>query len=191
MKISFGALTLSVILAIAPLPVKAQGRTITYQCSQGKTFTSEFSPNTALVKLDRNQTLTLPQILSGSGARYSDGRTTLFIKGDEAFIEVNDKVTFEQCVVVETAVAQARSGCTAVLTAKVPNSQINVRSGPGLQYSAPHYGLVGDKVVILRGNVDGFAIQRDRQGWQWVQVEFLKSKARGWIRRDLISDFRC
>mgnify|MGYP002777190477 FL=1 len=87
--------------------------------------------------------------------------------------------------------AQARSGCEANLIAKDSYAQINVRSGPGTEYSSPHYGVVGDRVIILRGNVDGFAIARDRNGARWVKVEFSKSRARGWIRRDFLSGFSC
>lgn len=89
------------------------------------------------------------------------------------------------------AQAQLVSGCSARLVAKDPDSQINVRSGPGTEYSAPHYGLVGDRVTILRGNVDGFAIATDRRGNRWVKVEFVRSKARGWVRRDFVSSFEC
>jgi uncharacterized protein YraI len=87
--------------------------------------------------------------------------------------------------------AQDPSSCTALLIAQDPNAQINVRSGPGTQYPSPHYALVGDRVMILRGNVDGFAISTDQYGVRWVKVEFPTTKARGWIRRDFIGRFRC
>lgn len=177
--------------AIAPQPLMiAQRKTIIYQCNQGRSFEAEYTATTARVTLDK-QTLSLPQVPVASGVRYSDGRTTLSTKGDEAFIEVDNQITYRDCTAITpAAVTPARSGCTAILTANNANSRINVRSGAGLQNSIRHYGLVGDEVVILRGDVDGFAIQNDRRGDQWVQVEFLESKARGWIRRDLIS-FRC
>lgn len=90
-----------------------------------------------------------------------------------------------------SAMAQKVSGCRARLTASDPQSRINVRKGPGNEYASPAYGLVGDNVSILRGNVDGFAIAKDTQGKRWVKVEFVKSKARGWIRRDFVGNFRC
>ncbi len=88
-------------------------------------------------------------------------------------------------------VAQAQSGCAAWLTAEDPQAQINVRSGPGRQYTSPHYGLVGDRVLILAGKVDGLAIVTDRLGLSWVKVRFPKSGATGWVRRDLVGAFRC
>jgi hypothetical protein len=85
--------------------------------------------------------------------------------------------------------AQEISGCTARLSARDPRSQINVRTGAGTNYPAPSYGLVGDQVQILRGNVDGFAIATDRNGARWVKVRFPKSQVVGWVRRDLVSNF--
>ncbi len=94
------------------------------------------------------------------------------------------------------AISQSQTGCDVKLRATSPGARINVRSGPGTQYSSPHYGVAGDRVVVLRGNsvdgnVDGFAIARDRNGDQWVKVKFPKSGAQGWIRRDLLGNFRC
>ena len=94
------------------------------------------------------------------------------------------------------AMSQSQTGCDVKLRSSSPGARINVRSGPGTQYSSPHYGVAGDRVVVLRGNsvdgnVDGFAIASDRQGYQWVKVKFSKSGAQGWIRRDLLGNFRC
>jgi hypothetical protein len=89
------------------------------------------------------------------------------------------------------SLAQSQSGCAAWLTAEDPQAQINVRSGPGRQYASPHYGLVGDRVLILPGKADGLAIVTDRLGLSWVKVKFPKSGATGWVRRDLIGSFQC
>jgi len=64
------------------------------------------------------------------------------------------------------AMSQSQTGCDVKLRASSPGARINVRSGPGTQYSSPHYGVAGDRVVVLRGNsvdgnVDGFAIASD------------------------------
>ncbi len=88
-------------------------------------------------------------------------------------------------------VDQAQSGCAAWLTAEDPQAQINVRSGPGRQYASPHYGLVGDRVLIMPGKADGLAIVTDRLGLSWVKVRFPNSGASGWVRRDLIGSFEC
>jgi len=68
---------------------------------------------------------------------------------------------------------------------------INVRSGPGIKYSALHYGLVGDEVMILVEKNGRYTIETDAQGFKWVRVEFPKTRARGWIRRDFMGNFQC
>lgn len=42
------------------------------------------------------RSVTLPQVVSASGARYSDGSTTFWNKGDEALFEMND-VSYKGC----------------------------------------------------------------------------------------------
>lgn len=101
-KVNFGLLLVPLTLATLPLPAKAQEPTeestmsYRYECAAGETFQAEFSPIGAIVQLS-NETLTLAQIPSGSGARYSDGTTTLYTKGEEAFIEVNGETTYAEC----------------------------------------------------------------------------------------------
>jgi membrane-bound inhibitor of C-type lysozyme len=36
-------------------------------------------------------------VISGSGARYSDGKTTFWNKGNEVLLEVNDKIVVQDC----------------------------------------------------------------------------------------------
>ncbi len=40
----------------------------------------------------------LGAVESGSGARYSDGTTTFWNKGDEALVEVDDEIVYQNCV---------------------------------------------------------------------------------------------
>ncbi|MCT7950999.1 SH3 domain-containing protein [Ancylothrix sp. C2] len=88
--------------------------------------------------------------------------------------------------------AQPLSGCTARLVSEDRDAQINVREGPGRQYRSPHYGVVGDEVIILQGGSrEGFAIEEDRNSMLWVKVEFPNSGARGWVRRDFVSRISC
>lgn len=61
-----------------------------------------------------------------------------------------------------------------------PNSRINVRTGPGTQYYARHYGLPGDRVIILN-----HAYSND--GYRWWYLKFNESGAKGWIREDFVA----
>jgi hypothetical protein len=67
----------------------------------------------------------------------------------------------------------------AYLVGRQPGSRINVRSAPSTSASSPHYGLVGDRVQVIR-YVTG------KDGYIWYFVEF-PSRARGWIRGDFVS----
>jgi hypothetical protein len=71
----------------------------------------------------------------------------------------------------------------STLTAGNANTRINVRTKPTVNSSSPQYGLPGDKVRVIECVQD-----RDRAGsnLNWCKVEFVKSKAVGWIRSDFI-----
>jgi len=92
------------------------------------------------------------------------------------------KVTFSLLPVLATTVlsfglslpAFARP---ATLTAQTPDSQINVRSAPTTTAASPHYGVVGDRVEVLRETI--------QDGDRWNYVKF-SSGAEGWIRADFI-----
>ncbi|MES2026344.1 MAG: YbaY family lipoprotein [Pseudomonadota bacterium] len=59
-------------------------------------FIAKF-PNTDKVEiLLAGRTLTLPHVISGSGARYSDGSTTFWGKGNEALFEMNG-ISYKGC----------------------------------------------------------------------------------------------
>lgn len=72
----------------------------------------------------------------------------------------------------------------STLRASNPNSRINVRSQPTINSSSPSYGLPGDKVKVIQcvKNKD----TRDSD-LNWCKVQFVQSKAIGWIRSDFIS----
>jgi putative lipoprotein len=57
----------------------------------GLKFDVEFADDMAVLYLPSGP-LKLPQVVSGSGARYSDGETTFWIKGDSAYMEINGSV---------------------------------------------------------------------------------------------------
>ncbi|HEY9637067.1 MAG TPA: SH3 domain-containing protein [Coleofasciculaceae cyanobacterium] len=66
----------------------------------------------------------------------------------------------------------------AVLVGRATGSRVNVRALPSTQADSPHYGLVGDRVEILRQT-------KARDGYVWYYVEF-SSGARGWIRGNFV-----
>jgi serine/threonine protein kinase, bacterial len=66
----------------------------------------------------------------------------------------------------------------AVLTGTQPGSRVNVRSSPSTQSASPHYGVVGDRVEVLR-SIKG------NDSYTWYYVQF-KSGAEGWVRGDFV-----
>jgi membrane-bound inhibitor of C-type lysozyme len=83
-------------------PTRAQtSDLITYRCDNNKGFTAVYTigeANNSVRLTFGTKVITLPQIESASGARYSDGSVTLFTKGDEAFVTVGDNRLFVNCV---------------------------------------------------------------------------------------------
>lgn len=59
------------------------------------------------------------------------------------------------------------------------SSRINVRSGPGTNFSVKHYGLSGDAVT-------GLNQRPGKDGYEWFFIEFNQSGAQGWVREDLL-----
>ncbi|MCT7967064.1 SH3 domain-containing protein [Laspinema sp. D1] len=76
----------------------------------------------------------------------------------------------------------AQSAEMGVLTT-TQGSQINIRSGPGIEYSALHYGVVGDRVQILDSQRENSS---DIYSRRWHQVRFVESGAVGWVRGDFL-----
>lgn len=67
---------------------------IPFKCNELE-FIAKFEANKAIILLP-GRTLTLPQVISGSGARYTDGATTFWNKGDTALFEMNG-VSYQAC----------------------------------------------------------------------------------------------
>jgi membrane-bound inhibitor of C-type lysozyme/uncharacterized membrane protein len=80
-----------------PVPVSAQGlqRTFVYECSDGYRFVVRIEGEKAWLFLPE-QTVSLPQVPSASGAKYSDGLLTFWNKGEEALFE-DGKATSRDC----------------------------------------------------------------------------------------------
>jgi membrane-bound inhibitor of C-type lysozyme len=98
-----GSLALVVTLILAGCvqvtvhePWDPQGR---YVCEDGKTFTVALREDGSSVSVahDGGQ-VTLPQAMGGTDAKYSDGRTTLYLDGPRALLEAGGHVFARGCV---------------------------------------------------------------------------------------------
>jgi uncharacterized protein YgiM (DUF1202 family) len=65
-----------------------------------------------------------------------------------------------------------------------PNDVINIRSGPSLDYSVKHMGVMGDLVQVNRSEF--IANHGSRAGYNWHNITY-PNGATGWVRGDLIN----
>ncbi|MDO9509318.1 MAG: MliC family protein [Thermovirgaceae bacterium] len=92
--ICFLMIALSLLLQAGSLPVFAAdqpGSNIFKYDFFGLRFEVRFVEGGAILYLPDGP-LELPQAVSGSGARFTDGETTFWIKGDNACMEINGSV---------------------------------------------------------------------------------------------------
>lgn len=71
----------------------------------------------------------------------------------------------------------------STLRASSANTRINVRTQPTINSRATQYGLAGDKVQVIECVQDKDTPKSDLN---WCKVQFVKSKAIGWVRSDFI-----
>jgi membrane-bound inhibitor of C-type lysozyme len=80
--------------------------TITYQCAANQTLAVRVIPATpgkgeeVQLTLPDKSALTLPRVVSASGAKYSNGNFTFWSKGNTAFVEQGDAVVLKDCVTI-------------------------------------------------------------------------------------------
>lgn len=81
--------------------VPAPEKTITamFFCDYDKTISAEFTEGKVSLVLIDGRELTLPQTISGSGARYANNDESIVFwnKGDTAFIQEGNLFTYENC----------------------------------------------------------------------------------------------
>ncbi|GEM_PF-738260 len=93
-RLAFGALLLSgsPVLSAQQAPYQpAPARNVSFHCPGGKTFTARFTntkPQSVSILFEGStEPVELPLAISASGARYTDGKTTFWTKGNEALFE--------------------------------------------------------------------------------------------------------
>ncbi len=72
--------------ALIAMTAQASANSVVYRCAINLDLTADYSADTVTV-LTQGLTFTLPIAPSGSGARYSDGKTTIWEHQGEATFE--------------------------------------------------------------------------------------------------------
>lgn len=112
-------------------------------------------------------------------AQVSDGNIWYFVRfpsGAEGWIQSDFVRSTDLQPRVASSVRQFPR--SAQLTGQSIGSQVNIRSAPSIGADSPHYGLVGDRITVLK------QIQGD-DGNIWYFVQF-PSGATGYVRDELI-----
>lgn len=69
-----------------------------FRCPGGGIVAATFREESVSVTLPDGTKRELPRAISASGARYSDGTTTLWNKGDTVFIMKGEEIVLKECV---------------------------------------------------------------------------------------------
>ena len=99
-KRSFAAIVLPLILSCSQADVDSQQKWLSFRCPDGQTVMAQFQlPEDEFVNVRfAGRELRLPHVISGSGARYSDGKTTFWNRGRSVLMEVDDKIVVQDCL---------------------------------------------------------------------------------------------
>ena len=98
-RVSFASVILSAILSCSTANVEGEQTWLSFRCPDGQTVMAQFHlPEDQFVNVRfAGRELRLPHVISGSGARYSDGKTTFWNKGRSVLMEVDEKVVVQDC----------------------------------------------------------------------------------------------
>lgn len=83
--IKFACLSAASLLVIPAMAQNELPVTAAFKCTDGTAFTARYADNSVRLYLP-GKTVKLPRTRSASGARYADGKTIYWTKGDEAML---------------------------------------------------------------------------------------------------------
>ena len=91
------------VLAGCSYVMPQQSETLHYQCGTTPLTVALNGEESTVSFLMDGEQLKLKQVIAASGAKYSDGKYTFWSKGQNAFVERNDKVIMSDCVLANRA----------------------------------------------------------------------------------------
>jgi membrane-bound inhibitor of C-type lysozyme len=100
LKIAVAGIGVMVMLSCSPANLATAQKWLSFRCPDGQTVMAQFHlPEDQFVDVRfAGRELRLPHVISGSGARYSDGKTTFWNRGRSVLVEVDDKIVLQDCM---------------------------------------------------------------------------------------------
>jgi membrane-bound inhibitor of C-type lysozyme len=97
------ALGLALTLSCSQAKVASEQKWLSFRCPDGQTVMAQFqlSEDQFVNVRFAGRQLQWPHVISGSGARYSDGKTTFWNKGRSVLVEIDDKIVVQDCMLEE------------------------------------------------------------------------------------------
>jgi membrane-bound inhibitor of C-type lysozyme len=100
LRVSLALFILILTIVLGCSSDKAFKSGITYTCDEGESFALEVFENVDIAFLTLpGRRFYLHRMSSASGVKYSDGSTTLWIKGQNASVEMEGRTEFKNCSV--------------------------------------------------------------------------------------------
>jgi membrane-bound inhibitor of C-type lysozyme len=98
--VGFAAVAVISLLSCIQANVASEQKWLSFRCPDGQTVMAQFQlPEDQFVNVRfGGRELRLPHVISGSGARYSDGKTTFWNRGRNALVQVDDKIVVQDCL---------------------------------------------------------------------------------------------
>ncbi|CQD35381.1 MliC family protein [Yersinia mollaretii] len=102
MKYIFAVTSATAVLMLAGCSlVQPKNETLHYQCGTTQLTVKQDNQYDKVSLILDGEQLTLPQVRAASGAKYSDGHYTFWSKGNSAFIERDDKIIINDCLLIK------------------------------------------------------------------------------------------
>jgi membrane-bound inhibitor of C-type lysozyme len=102
-KFSSAPIVLTTVMSCSTTKAETEQKWLSFRCPDGQTVMAQFQlPEDQFVNVRfAGREFRLPHVISGSGARYSDGKTTFWNRGRSVLMEVDDKVVVQDCMLEE------------------------------------------------------------------------------------------
>jgi putative lipoprotein len=89
---------ISIVAALALLPLACRAeREYVFRCDGDVELRAVFHRDSVRLTFPDQRAVVLPQAISASGARYSDGTLTFWNKGTEAVVQQGDSTIYRAC----------------------------------------------------------------------------------------------